>query len=359
MYSKLPYRHISYAAKKTIDYIEGRRSGRIKSLKVSHEKLNRVTLKGFEWGRIITLAGLSGSGKSMIAEQWKRDFVDLNPQEKFVILSFEFEMLATDQIARNISGKLELTTKKLFSAEEELSESELVEIKTTAEGLGKYPIYYIDKIGTVDDVKHTIIEFVKEQKLREEDTGLIVTLDHVLLTHGKQGEAERTTLQNLYQACIDLKKQFDHAGMKVMFILLSQLNREIEDKERILNPKLHFPQRADVFGSSAIFYSSDYVIVTHNPLNLGITAYGVGDKYPAGLPVKDPNGTGKSMIYWHILKNRGGEPAVLMMVEDFKHSKVLDYQKNKEDKVEEIKNLKIKVPKPKENGKNDIDSGEI
>lgn len=327
MSSKLPYRHISYAADRTIDYIEGRRSGRIKSLKVSHKKLNRVTLAGFEWGRIITLAGLSGSGKSMIVEQWKRDFVDLNKDQDFVILSFEFEMLATDQIARNLSGKLEISTKKLFGAEDPLSDTELETIRVTAKSLGEYPIYYIDKIGTVEEIKETIIQFTKDQQLKALNKGLVVTLDHVLLTHGKQGEAERNILQSLYATCIDLKKSYDHEEMKIMFILLSQLNREIEDKERILNPKLHFPQRADVFGSSAIFYSSDYVIVSHNPANLGITAYGVSDKFPQGLPVKDPNGTNHNMIYWHVLKNRGGEPAVLMMVEDFKHSRIIDYEK--------------------------------
>lgn len=325
MSSKLPYRHISYAAKKAVEYIEGRRSGRIKSLRVSHQKLNNVTLRGFEWGRVITLAGLSGSGKSMIAEQWKRDFVDNNPDQKFYVLAFEFEMLSTDQVARNVSGKLEMTTRKLFGAEDPLTEDELNQVRSITQKLGEYPIYYIDKIGTVDEIKETILAFSEEKKLKENDIGLVVTLDHVLLTHGKQGEAERTILQSLYSTCIDLKKQFDHEDMKSMFILLSQLNREIEDKERILNPKLHFPQRSDIFGSSAVFYSSDYVIVTHNPSTLGLTSYGTHDNYPQGLPVKNPQNPSKNMIYWHVLKNRGGEPALLMMTEDFAHSKVLDY----------------------------------
>lgn len=331
MSSKLTYRHISYATKKTLDYIEGRRRGYIKSLKVSHEKLNRVTLNGFDWNKIITLAGLSGSGKSMIVEQWKRDFVDCNPDEKFLILSFEFEMLATDQIARNISGKLELTTRKLFGAEDPLTETDLINIKQVAEEVGKYPIYYIDSMGTVGDIRETILAFAKEQNLRETNTGLIVTLDHVLLTKGDQGELERKTIQSLYEMCIELKKQFDHDEMKILFVLLSQLNREIEDKERILNPKLHFPQRSDLFGASSIFFSSDYVIVTHNPASLGITAYGISDKYPAGLPVKHPRDPSKNMLYWHVLKSRGGLPAVLMMVEDFSHSRVLDYKNKSEE----------------------------
>jgi replicative DNA helicase len=330
MSSKLPYRHISYATNKTLDYIEGRRKGWIKSLRVSHQKLNRITLNGFDWNKIVTLAGLSGSGKSMIAEQWKRDFVDLNPDEKFLILSFEFEMLSTDQIARTISGKLELSTRKLFGAEDPLTEEELTKIYATATEVSKYPIYYVDNMGTVDDIKSTIIGFSNEKELKKNDLGLIVTLDHVLLTKGRAGEAERSTLQALYEMCIELKKQFDHDNMKILFILLSQLNRDIEDKERIINPKLHFPQRSDLFGASSIFFSSDYVIVTHNPGQLGITAYGISDKYPAGLPVKHPRDPSKNMLYWHVLKSRGGLPAVLMMTEDFAHSRVIDYTNKNE-----------------------------
>jgi len=332
MSSKLQYRHISHAAKKTIDYIEGRRYGRYRSLKVSHEKLNRITLNGFEWNKIVTLAGLSGSGKSMIAEQWKRDFVDCNPDEDFVILSFEFEMLSTDQIARTISGKMEISTRKLFGAEDPLEEEEMKQVKEIADSVGRYPIFYVDNMGTVDDIRETILQFAEEQRIKESNKGLIVTLDHVLLTRGKQGESERSTLQSLYEMCIEIKKQFDHDDMKILFILLSQLNRDIEDKERILNPKLHFPQRSDLFGASAIFFSSDYVIVTHNPSTLGITSYGVGEKFPAGLPAKHPRDPSKSMIYWHVLKSRGGLPSVLMMVEDFAHSRVLDY-KNKSEEI--------------------------
>jgi replicative DNA helicase len=329
MSSNLPFRHISQAATQTVQYIDGRRKGEIKSLKVSHSKLNECTLDGFEWNKIITLAGLSGSGKSLIAEQWKRDLVTLNPEEDFDILSFEFEMLAKDQVARNLSGKLNKSTKQIFSANGyTVSDEEFTQIQNAAQELAKYPIYYVDISGTVEEIRNTIIKFSEKQKHAESDKGLVVTIDHILLTKGKQGEAEMQIIKQLYTMCIEMRKLYEHRGHKILFILLSQLNRDIEGKEeRVLNPKLHYPQKTDIFGSSYAFFSSDYVIISHRPAKIpGILHYGLPyDGYPKGLPTICPDDPSKDMIYWHVLKNRGDEDRVLMMVEDFANSRVIDY----------------------------------
>jgi hypothetical protein len=77
---------------------------------------------------------------------------------------------------------------------------------------------------------------------------------------------------------------------KNTIIQLSQMNREIEDKDRINNPSLHFPTRRDIFGSDSLFQASDYVVVIHRPELLGIKSYGINN-----WPVKDK-------IYMHILK---------------------------------------------------------
>lgn len=327
----LEYRHISHAANQALEYIDGRRKGTIKSLKTSHEKLNQQTLGGFEWNKIVTLAGLSGSGKSMILEQWKRDFVDLNPEQDFEILSFEFEMLGRDQVARSISGKMNLTTKELFSGNNnKISDDQFKQIQNVVNSsIIKYPIYYIDELGDVDQVRETIMSFVKDKQIFEKNKSLVVTLDHVLLIKEKRSDEELKKIKQLYDMCIELKKLFDHHNQKILFILLSQLNRDIEKNEnRILNNKLHYPQKTDLFGSSHIFFSSDIVIVSHRPAKIpGINWYGLpfGDAYPKGLPTKCPENPDRDMIYWHVLKNRGDDDAILMMLEDFRNSKVVDY----------------------------------
>jgi hypothetical protein len=327
----MSYKPITIAVEKALNYIDGRRKGEIKSLKTSHSKLNNVTLQGFEWNKIITLAGLSGSGKSMILEQWKRDFVNLNPEEEFDILSFEFEMLARDQVARNISGNMELSTRYLFSGESEnqrISDEEYLRICNQAQEISTYPFFYVERIHSVDEVEAIILQFIKDKNMMTSGRGVIVTLDHTLLTKDKQGDSERQTLTKLYSMAIGLKQYCEDTGMKILFIFASQLNRDIIEGDRVLNPKLHYPSAKDIFGSSALYNGSDYVIISHKPAGIsGMPKYyglPIGN-YKQGLPVYCPEDPSRAMVYWHVLKQRGGEPATLMMVEDFKHSKVVDY----------------------------------
>jgi replicative DNA helicase len=323
------YRHVSYAATEALSYMEGRAKGLIKSVEVGSSKVNDALLGGIEWNRILTLGGLSGSGKSLICEQWKREMIDLNQDQKFYILSFEFEMLARDQIIRNLSGKMQVSTNELLSGKKKLSAAKLNKARGIVGQITDYPIYYVDNTGTVQEIVQTILDFTQQFELKKTKAGLIVTIDHVLLTKGRESDAEKKIIDHLYKEIIRLKKDYDHNGMKIIFILLSQLNREIEQNERMLNPTIHYPTKNDLFGASSVYYSSDYVIISHKPANLtGITkGYGppIGNDYPNGLPIYNPEDQDQAMVYWHLIKNRTGELGIFMMLDDFKNSRILDY----------------------------------
>lgn len=269
---------------------------------------------------------MSGSGKSTIAEQLKRDIIINNPKQKIKFLSFEFEMLAQDQIIRNISGNTGYEVKQLLSAaEEKLEQSKLKEAIEAAKKLIPMPIYYVETVGSVPQIVETILEFQSAHKMVENGEGLIVTIDHVLLTKGRTGEDEKTKIVNLMHALVATKKYLSTIGLNVSFIVLSQLNRDIERPERIINSSLHFPNRNDIFASSSIFYSSDYVLITHKPAGIdGIgNYYGPARRgYPKGLPVYNPSDSDQAMIYWHLIKERFGKPKILSMVDDFAKSRV-------------------------------------
>ena len=269
---------------------------------------------------------MSGSGKSTIAEQLKRDIIINNPKQKIKFLSFEFEMLAQDQIIRNISGNTGYEVKQLLSAaEEKLEQSKLKEAIEAAKKLIPMPIYYVETVGSVPQIVETILESQSAHKMVENGEGLIVTIDHVLLTKGRTGEDEKTKIVNLMHALVATKKYLSTIGLNVSFIVLSQLNRDIERPERIINSSLHFPNRNDIFASSSIFYSSDYVLITHKPAGIdGIgNYYGPARRgYPKGLPVYNPSDSDQAMIYWHLIKERFGKPKILSMVDDFAKSRV-------------------------------------
>lgn len=277
------------------------------------------------------MAGLSGSGKSTILEQLKRNLVLLNPNENFEILSFEFEMLAQDQVSRSISGRVDKSTKELFSANDYvISDEEMKEIREVAQQMHKFPVYYIDTVGTVSEIKATIVNFYQQRQLAKYNKSLVVTLDHTLLTKGRLNQGEKQKVDELMQSLVHLKKSLVSDGVKVLFVVLSQLNRELEKPERINNSNLHFPNRNDIFAASSVYYCSDYVIITHKPALIdGINSYGPPtEKHPNGLPIFNPLNPSQPMIYWHLIKGRFSDIGIIPMVDELSRSKISEFSKS-------------------------------
>jgi replicative DNA helicase len=323
--NSLTFRHISDAVNKSLDYIDGRRTGKYKSLKTGFKKLDRALLNGIEWNKIFSIGAMSGSGKSVFLEQLKRNILKLNKQ-KMKILSFEFEMPSYEQITRNLSGELGMSTSELYSGERPITDDEFDNIKQTSMKFAKQPIYTVDSVGTVEQVINTITSFVMYHKIHETKEGLIITLDHALLTSMKQGEDERKMLAHLYRSIVALKKRFDVANIPCLFLILNQLNRNIEKIERKDNPDYHYPNRNDLFGSNDIFMGSDYVLIIHKPAILNFRSYGPPlETWPKGLPVYSPSNPDQAMIYFHLIKQRSGNPRMMMMLDNFKNSKIDEY----------------------------------
>lgn len=326
----LPVEHYSKKIDQAKEFIGKRMRGEAPSLKTSFNKLNDAFFEGLEWNRIITIAGLSGSGKSLTLSQIRRDIVDYNKNEKFDVLAFEMEMLGVDQVARDISSKVDLSTKELYSAGSTLTAKQYDTISIAADKMKYYPIHIVDEVGTVDDIVSTILNFAHNNQLVANGKGLVCTFDHSLLVKGLANEdQEKQIIDKLYKTLIQVKKYFETLGLKCLFIVLSQLNRDIEKSERVTNPLLQYPTKNDLFASSAAFYCSDYVMITHKPAGIeGIGAYygpARGTEYPYGLPVFNPKDPQQAMIYWHILKARFSTSQILMMVDNFKYSKIEEF----------------------------------
>ena len=112
-YSKiLKIKHIAESAEESVKYIDDRRKGLIKSLKTPWKKYNNAACGGLEWNTVHTIAGLSGSGKTAMLNQLETELFQLNPEEKFDVLNFSFEMLSRNQVIRKLS-KANFKTVKL------------------------------------------------------------------------------------------------------------------------------------------------------------------------------------------------------------------------------------------------------
>lgn len=309
-FSPLKFRHISSATNEIIEYIRERSVGNAISLKTRWKKFNNVCMGGIEPNTIYTIAGISGSGKSSFVNSLETDMFDLNPDIDFCVLSFTFEMPSSKQVGRKLSAKMNRTTQELYSGLQDvkITDDDIERAEEYAKQIRKYEVYYVDNPGNVDEIQGTIEYF---QQNIAKDRWLVVFLDHTLLTKGRTGQSEREILSDLQKMLMQCRKC---TTAKTTILQLSQMNRSIEDKDRISNQTLHYPMRSDIFGGDSVFQASDYVMVLHRPeLLLGENnAYG-----PKPLPVKN-------RVYIHVLKNREGNLAILAFQNNLKYNRIED-----------------------------------
>lgn len=298
-------RPISVVAQETINYIEGRRDKNIVSLKTRWEKFNKQCMGGIEPNIVMTIAGISGSGKSSFANLIQTDLIDLNPNEDIIILSFSLEMVGFRQIGRTLSNKLRRTTSSLYSAETRLDDDTFRKVIAVSNELKEYPIYFVDDPGTPQQVEETIRYFYN-QYVKGTGKHFVVIYDHALLT--KQVGSVLETISELERVFIQIKKL-----PFTSVIQIAQMNRNIEASERINNPLSHYPMRSDLSSSDAIFQASDYVLVLHRPEILNIQEYG-----PNRLPTTNK-------VYIHMLKNRdAGKPCILEFENDLMYNNLIE-----------------------------------
>ena len=298
-------RPMSVVAQEAVNYIAARREHNTTSLKTRWTKFNKLCMGGIEPNTVYTIAGISGSGKSSMANLIQTDIIDLNPNEDIIVLTFSLEMVGFRQVGRTLSNKLRRTTSTLYSSETDLDESTFKDVINVSNQLKKYPIYFVDNPSTPTQVNN-IIRWFYDKYVKNTNKHFVIIYDHALLT--KQEGSTIETISELERVFIQAKKL-----PLTSVIQLAQMNRNIEQPERINNPLSHYPMRSDLSSSDSIFQASDYVLVIHRPEILNIQEYG-----PNHLPVNNK-------VYLHMLKNRdAGKPCILEFENDLMYNNLIE-----------------------------------
>jgi len=318
----------------SLHYMQGRMKGEIKSFKTPWSKVNDATTDGFEWHSTTVIGGRPGAGKTLIKDQIIREGFILNSGENFRVLEFQLEMLARTSAIREYSSVIGKSYKYLCSADGKISDEHLKMCYEYAKERVKYPIDVVEEPCTVAVFKEIIIAYMLEhstlemvrETTKDEDGKFhekevqkriykktVVTLDHSLLLKKDKVNGENNKndmLFSLGEVVTELKRKFP-----IHFIILSQLNRNIDSPERNEDGKYgNYVLESDIFAADALLQHADTLIGLNRPGKQKIRFYGP-DRY---IIIDD------TILVMHFLKCRNGDTRMSFFKAEFAKMKIIE-----------------------------------
>lgn len=293
----------------SLAYMQGRMKGEITSIKTPWPKWNDAATDGIEWHTVTVIGGRPGSGKTLIKDQIIREAFRLNPGNDFRVLEFQFEMLARASAIREYSSFLGKTYKYLCSADGKLTEAELQKCYEYAKERVKFPIDVVEEPCTVSDFILTVKRYMEEHATTDESgvttfKKTIISLDHTILL--KKAPYEKDKMDTLYalgEALTSLKRKYP-----IAFIILSQLNRNIDHPDRAEEGKYgNYVLESDFFGADAMLQHADMLVGLNRPGKHKIKLYGP-DRY---IIEND------KVLVIHFLKCRNGDTRMSFFKAEF------------------------------------------
>ena len=314
-----PWKSQNNGFAEAINYMTKRKAGLITSIKTPWAKFNDATIDGLEWNTINIIAGRPGTGKTCIKDLIITEAHNLNPNEKFRVLEFQLEMHPRVTALRRYSSKTRTSYKQLCSAEGIVDDAIIEQCKQYAINNSNAPIDVVDTSVTVDEFEQIIDKYMEDfhfvETVNQADdssisikrhTKTIITLDHsILLKKASNEKDKQETLHNLGERLTKLKKKYP-----VIFIILSQLNRNVESLDRNEDGKYgNYILTSDIFGGDALLQHADIVVGLNLPGKYNIKFYG-----PERFIIAD-----KRVLVMHFLKCRNGETGMSFFNTEFEY----------------------------------------
>ena len=248
----------------------------------SWKRLNKNLLGGLQPGKMYVIAGRPGAGKSAFSNQLIFDLLDNNQFKNVLVLYWSFEMPGYQQILRAGSKGSGKQISDLLSVERKLEQEAYQKFKEEVLKYSHYPVFFNSVPRDMEFIKDTNVDVTNKKP----DHTIINVFDHSrLILSNKEQELQK--LNEVSKGCMWMQ-----AKMGVINILISQLNRNIEQEHRA--KAQYQPLLTDLFGGDSIGQDAHVVMMIQRPHDL----YGITDLYCN----EDPKG----LLAIHIEKNRDG-----------------------------------------------------
>ena len=271
---------IDSAVKKIIRY----QKGLDKPILTDLDHFNENCMGGIFAGMIITIAAISGGGKSYFLQRLEESIFnkDLNPDcDDYALLRCNYEMSVFKLLVRRLRRSLKKSMKEVLF--QEILDEDQSKFKEITDKERNPNIYYLEEPTEPSVWYDTVKEFLQGHTDKKM---VVITIDHIALI--RDSGNKKKAMDDFIEYINTLKKEFSN----VSFIILSQLNREIEGRTDV---RFLAPQRSDLYNSDTIYQISDVVLVIHNPYKLGRDKYMV----VAGLS-EDEDGNVKNSKYAYL-----------------------------------------------------------
>lgn len=276
------FQRIDKAVNQSIMVVKQARLGNRDVFPTLWKRLNRNLLGGLQPGKLYVIAGRPGVGKSAFSNQLIFDTLDANPGKKIRVLYWSFEMPGYQQILRTGSKIVKKEVADLLSVDNVLSDVDFKTYAARMQKYKKYPIYF----NNIPRDMQFIMDANEELASEYPNDIVINLLDHSRLVRGNE-DTELRRLNTISKGCMWLQSKLGTVN-----ILLSQLNRNIEQEHRAKNQ--YQPLLSDLFGGDSIGQDAHVVMILNRPYDL----YGITEPYCN----EDPRG----LLAVHMEKNRDG-----------------------------------------------------
>ena len=247
------FKSINKAISASLYQVQDGMQGKRKIFPTKWPRLNKNLLGGLQPGKMYVVAGRPGVGKSAFSNQLIFDLLDNNRDKKLLVLYWSFEMPGYQQIMRAGAKGTNKEVSELLSVDQKLEHAAYNKFKEEVLKYAHYPIYFNNVPRDMEFIKQANVEFTNKRP----DDIIINVYDHSRLILSEK-EQELQKLNEVSKGCMWLQ-----AKMGTINILLSQLNRNIEQEHRA--KAQYQPLLTDLFGGDSIGQDAHVVMMLQRP----------------------------------------------------------------------------------------------